>query len=229
MSSSSSNPTTTTNKTTMPASAAERMRPCCSIPGGRWSLLAALCGTAALGAGWTTQSSCRYIHTTLDYCPPPPPPEPQFACCGDCHCITGVGNSCPEQVPMMNISKDTLQQLKSLTLLNPMNLTCNPYDTQYTGIPCETTPPQIYTELGDGAVCGVVYETDSTITTPDQGLCPTRYRLETFPTLQALQEIPNAVLTHWGSCGVCSTTQDLAVYIENTDLTTLVGLCVSTI
>jgi len=109
---------------------------------------------------------------------------------------------------------------KSLTPTNPYNLTCNPYDTQYTGVPCETTPPQNFTELGDVAVCGVLYDT----TTLNSDQCPTQYSLQTFPD-SASAEAAGATVTHWGACGVCSTTQDLAVYIEFTDLTTLGVRC----
>lgn len=120
----------------------------------------------------------------------------------------------------MNISEDILKMFQSLVPTNPFNLTCNPYETQYTGIPCETTPPQNFTELGDAAVCGVLYDT----TTLDANQCPTQYSLETFPDL-ASAEAAGATMTHWGACGVCSTTQDLAVYIEYTDLTTLGVQC----
>lgn len=116
----------------------------------------------------------------------------------------------------MNISEDTLNMFKALTPTNAYNLTCNPYDTQYTNIPCETTPPQNFTELGDAAVCGVLYDT----ATLNDNQCPTQYSLQSFADI-ASAEAAGATVTHYGACGVCSTTQDLAVYIEFTDLTTL--------
>lgn len=186
-----------------------------SIPSGRYAILAAVFCTFAIALTWTTQRSCHFlVDTSFTYCPPAEKSEPAYACCGDCYCING-DEPCPLDVPNMNISSEILNKFKSLTVTNPYNLTCNPYDTQYTGEPCETTPPQNFTELGDTAVCGVLYDMESL----DSDQCPTQYRLETYPDKESA-EAAGATLTHYGACGVCSTTQDLASYIENTDLTT---------
>lgn len=120
----------------------------------------------------------------------------------------------------MNISTETIEMFKSMRATNPYNLTCNPYDTQYKGVPCETTPPQNFTELGDTAVCGVLYD----LNTLDANQCPTEYSLQTFSD-EASAEAAGATVTHYGACGVCSTTQDLASYIENTDLTSYGTKC----
>jgi hypothetical protein len=118
----------------------------------------------------------------------------------------------------MNISAEAVELYKSMTPTNPINITCNPYDTQYTGEPCETTPPQDpdLIELWEEAVCGVIYST----TNLDGNQCPAEYSLQSFRNKEEA-DAAGATLTHWGACGVCSTTQDLAVYIENVDLTTL--------
>jgi hypothetical protein len=92
---------------------------------------------------------------------------------------------------------------------NPYNLSCNPYEDEL----CETTPPQNMTDLGAAAACGVKY--DMTTLTEDQ--CPTEYSLMTYASKEEM-EADGAILTHHGACGVCSTTQDLAVYIEYVDL-----------
>lgn len=166
----------------------------------------------------TAEMSCHYINTAgFVYYERPPDPVPQYACCGDCYCING-DEPCPKEVPNMNISSEAVELFKSMTVTNPINITCNPYDTQYTGEPCETTPPQDpeLVALWDEAVCGALYSTN----TSDANQCPAEYSLQSFPNKESA-EAAGAVLTHWGACGVCSTTQDLAVYIESVDLTTL--------
>ena len=62
--------------------------------------------------------------------------------------------------------------------------------------------------------CGVVVVDDAEKT----------YRLETFSTLEDLTDA-GARLTHGGRCGLCSTLQDLAVYMESMDLTGPVRQC----
>lgn len=69
-------------------------------------------------------------------------------------------------------------------------------------------------------MCGVLYDT-STLNADE---CPTLYTLQSFPDLTSA-EAAGATITHYGACGVCSTTQDLAVYIQFTDLTTLGVQC----
>lgn len=183
--------------------------------------------TIALALSLTASYDCKFLYAELEYCAPPEDGaaaqavKSKFACCGGCHCIPenpyDADGGCPTVgVPNMNISRGAIERFKAMEHLNPMNLTCNPYDTQYTGVPCETSPPQLHTELGDAAACGVIYDTTSL--DPDQ--CPTRYRLESFESVGAL-DAAGAELTHHGACGVCSSKQDLAVYVENVDLTTL--------
>lgn len=52
----------------------------------------------------------------------------------------------------------------------------------------------------------------------------TRYRLETFESI-ALAQQANALVTHAGRCGLCSSLKDLMVYIKNPDLTDPVRSC----
>jgi hypothetical protein len=51
-----------------------------------------------------------------------------------------------------------------------------------------------------------------------------RYRLETFESIASAQQA-NALVTHAGRCGLCSSLKDLMVYIANPDLTDPVRAC----
>lgn len=51
-----------------------------------------------------------------------------------------------------------------------------------------------------------------------------KYRLKTFSSLQKLKNLSYQV-THKGACGVCSSLQDLVVYLEKPDLTSPVRKC----
>jgi hypothetical protein len=93
----------------------------------------------------------------------------------------------------MHISEETIAMFKSLTLMNPYNFTCSLDDMQYTGVPCEMTPPQNFMELGDTAICGVLYDT----TTLNTVQCPTQYCVQSFPDLASAQ-VAGATMTHYG-------------------------------
>ncbi|MCP4120954.1 MAG: hypothetical protein GY751_04310 [Bacteroidetes bacterium] len=96
---------------------------------------------------------------------------------------------------------DDLAALREWTLTNPMDeLTSDPYD--------EAFPP-----VQEG-VCAVVVEDRA------QKL----YRLENFASKTAAEDA-GAILTHYGPCGLCSSLQDLSVYLEYNDLGTPVRLC----
>jgi len=156
----------------------------------------------------TTAPSLMMNSTMID--------EQPYAFCGSCHCIvSGNDETCPtgeDQVPQMEFSDELVGFLQSLELTNPYELSCNPYEDEA----CDTFPPQSnLTALGDAAACGIVYEMEGL--SDDQ--CPTRYSLESYPSVAEL-EAEGSVLTHHGACGVCSSTQDLAVYIEYPDLVT---------
>jgi len=133
--------------------------------------------------------------------------DDNYAYCGTCECIVTDGDSCPSDVPPKEFTPEYEEFLKSLEVLNPYELYCNPYQDD----DCETTPPQPsdLMALGDTAACGLVYEIDNN--------CPTKYNLVSYASVDEL-ESDGAVLTHHGACGVCSTTQDLAVYIEYPNL-----------
>lgn len=73
--------------------------------------------------------------------------------------------------------------------------------------------PEIFPGEPD-AYCGVIPDTQD-----DQA-----YRLQTFSNLDTLAQA-SATLTHHGACGQCSSLQDLAVYMANTELTGPVRRC----
>lgn len=88
--------------------------------------------------------------------------------------------------------------LRTRVLLEPFaELTQDPY-----ALPA---PPLV------DAVCGVL-------------LAPDGYRLQTFDD-EAAAGAAGAIVSHADGCGVCSTLQDLAVYMANPDLTEPVRAC----
>ena len=137
-----------------------------------------------------------------------PPPSP-YAFCGDCFCINGDADCPTDQIPQMEFSEEYVAFLQSLEVTNPYDLNCNPYEDDS----CEATPTQNLTDLGDDAACGVKYD----MTSVGDNQCPTKYSLVSYESVDEA-EADGATVTHHGACGVCSTTQDLAVYIQYTDL-----------
>lgn len=139
--------------------------------------------------------------------------------CDDCWCVRGTGEQCPAWTPE-NISKDPRgqsaadytyadlsQKVKFFTGLiqdedNVMTLDCDPYANSK----CETTPPQAQKE--DGQVCAYKYNKTS----------PGKYSMITYSS-EEKAKAEDAFITHHGKCGVCSTAQDLAVYMNDMDLT----------
>lgn len=150
-------------------------------------------------------------------------PDNHVASCGSCFCIpdNSTGNTCPAADPVTNYSSVTVQTLASQTPLNAYNLTCNPYTTSS----CTTLPAQNRTlvALNDTAVCGIHYESQFA---SDATCRDATYMLQSYPSRTAAVTA-GAFVTHVGACGVCSTTQDLAVYLEHSDLSSLAKLCAS--
>lgn len=111
-----------------------------------------------------------------------------------------------------------------------LTLGCNPYEDPS----CATTPPQEYADLGDAAVCALVYDAPNataiatTNTTATTGDACSSYTLQSFPSRAAFEADPAAsargVVTHVGACGLCSTAQDLSVYLAQ-DFTTAGKAC----
>lgn len=100
-------------------------------------------------------------------------------------------------------SPSTLAQLAAQELANPPPLlSADPYDT-----------PDLFPDQAD-KFCAVTSEPES----------PLQYRLTTYNSLQAV-ESAGATLTHFGGCGLCSSLQDLVVYLTRTDLAGPVREC----
>lgn len=96
-----------------------------------------------------------------------------------------------------------LEGLRSYVLASqPARLTENPYDTPNDHVP---TPNK---------VCGLHFDANNA----------RLYSLTTYDSKTAALEA-GAKVTHFGACGLCSSLQDLAVYIGNPDLTEPVRSC----
>jgi hypothetical protein len=160
----------------------------------------------------------------------------------DCHCIREKKNKkCPKR-PKLGYEPEIINALRSQEALNPYVLDCNPF----LGPPCNDTRPPLPTVAADdpkidGPVCGIKYVEEEDGNPPpgslrssttsrdrsgrgrghghhshdDDEVCPTEYTLHTYSTLQEASH-DRAYVTHVGGCGVCSTTKDLAMYMENT-------------
>ena len=144
-------------------------------------------------------------------------PKP-IATCNECYCIAAEGENCPYTAPVNVFSPEQISIFNSQRPLNAYRLNCNPYENET----CNTQPPQNETLLAIGAkaVCAVHYESNSTA----DDCVDASYRLVTYPSWQDA-EAAGGFVTHAGHCGVCSTMQDLAVYLQNPDLTTLGKFC----
>jgi len=137
--------------------------------------------------------------------------EVEYALCGDCPCIHGDDEPCPtdDKLPPTvptDFPPELIGFLRSLEVTNAYDLDCDPYSSE----DCETVPQQTLVDLDETAVCGVIYE-------ETEEECPQKYSLMSYASQEDLEADDNAVLTHYGACGVCSTLQDLAVYIEYID------------
>ena len=141
-----------------------------------------------------------------------------IATCNGCYCIVAEGEKCPEPVPVNNFSTVMINNLQTQKPVNAYQLGCNPYESST----CQTQPPQNDTllALGETAVCAIHYQSNST----QNGCVGVSYKLVTYPSKQDA-EAAGGFVTHAGHCGVCSTMQDLAVYLQSPDLTTPGKFC----
>jgi hypothetical protein len=93
-----------------------------------------------------------------------------------------------------------LEQLRSYVLLNPPErLLTDPY-----------ADPDAYPQRPQAA-CGAHFQAEG-------------YRLETYDS-PAAARAAGAVVSHYGACGLCSSLQDLAIYVGIPDLTEPVRAC----
>lgn len=133
-------------------------------------------------------------------------------CAGECWCIPDNGGLglCPDWAPTTSYSEEVVNIYKNQIPQKFYELSCNPY----TDKTCKTKPEQDLLDV-DTAVCALVYTVGGSET------CLT-YNMVTFATRQAA-EAEGAVVTHEGSCGLCSTTVDLALYLSEKLFDTIVS------
>lgn len=136
--------------------------------------------------------------------------------CGDCHCSYADSNvqQCPEKPPT-EFSAEFLSSLLDLKPVYPLpTLDCDPYQEGE----CETTFSRSATD--SQSVCAIHYlRQDSN----SPQICDS-YWMVTYPNATAAAAAGGYV-THRGACGLCSSLQDLVVYMRYQDLTTLGQEC----
>mmetsp|Transcript_12436 Transcript_12436/g.29611 ORF Transcript_12436/g.29611 Transcript_12436/m.29611 type:complete len:288 (+) Transcript_12436:274-1137(+) len=139
------------------------------------------------------------------------------ASCGDCFCIVGEGEVCPSQTPNSNYTAQLIDiYVQRQTIANPYDLKCDPFSNAN----CGTSPAQDESllGLGDTAVCAIH------VVDPAAECQESSYNLKTYASREEA-EAAGGFVTHLGHCGVCSTLQDLAVYLQNPSLTTEGQFC----
>ena len=138
--------------------------------------------------------------------------------CGDCYCIPDIDNN--EECPPKNSMPETnftslIPALEMFELSNPSFLSCNPYDDNNNTSSCDIEPTPL--EAGGGA-CVIELEPPSNATTlvEDDDTCPTNYTYSLRTYIGTYEDAikENLLVTHAGSCGLCSSLQDLVVYME---------------
>lgn len=146
--------------------------------------------------------------------------EEPLASCGDCYCIVGGenGGECPSWSPQINHTN--FESYKKPKLVDAYELSCDPYSVNT----CETSPSQDdqMIALGETAVCAIHFIDTSTCTAS----AGSEYQLVTYAS-QEEALAAGGFVTHLGACGLCSSLQDLAVYLEYPGLTTEGKFCAS--
>jgi hypothetical protein len=139
-----------------------------------------------------------------------------FPTCGNCWCIPdneGLGE-CPSWKPVTDYNTSVVNIYANMVPDTIYTLECNPYnDTS-----CQTNPSQTYLDV-ETAVCA--YKFDGPI---DDLSCKT-YSIITYPSKEDAL-LNNAIITHNGACGTCSTAKDLSIYLIE-DFTTAGKKCAS--
>ena len=130
----------------------------------------------------------------------------EYPTCGTCWCVPDNNGtaSCPtDWQPATTFSPIVISSYLQQKPASIYRLNCNPYQDET----CTTTPVQSHLNEDD-AVCAYKYPTLS-----DDSQACSGYQMITYANQEdALAD--QAVLTHKGSCGLCSTTQDLAIYLS---------------
>ena len=127
--------------------------------------------------------------------------EVGFGSCDGCFCIPKSGESCPVDRKPPTEFGSLIPVLRALTWENPYSLDCDPYANNS----CDTTPA-----IGEGGACVVDFS-------GPEGTCPDNwsYSVSTYPrSFEEAQANSSLYVTHGGPCGLCSSLQDLSVYME---------------
>ena len=129
--------------------------------------------------------------------------------CGDCHCSYADSDvqSCPEKPPT-DFSEAFLESLLRIKPLNRLpRLDCDPYQSEE----CKS----VFTDFQDApdAVCAIHFLSEN-----DGSSCDS-YWMVPYENATMAQRA-GAQVTHRGNCGLCSSLQDLVVYMRHQDLTT---------
>lgn len=138
-----------------------------------------------------------------------------YPTCGDCWCVpilNGTAPCPPFWQPQTEFSNASIENYKAQLSSSIYSLNCNPYDDST----CSTSPPQQFLDV-DTAVCGFLYAS-----LDDGSKSCSNYSIVSYKSRQELVTA-GAIITHEGSCGLCSTAQDLAIYLSKCFI--LFGLC----
>ena len=125
--------------------------------------------------------------------------------CGDCWCVPSDGGNgpCPLWEPASNFSDEVVAVYQQMIPSFSYTLDCNPYDDDE----CQTVPQQTMVDI-DSAVCAFKFADDDNT----NGTACGEYTMVTYASRKEA-DIHGATVTHEGSCGLCSTAQDLSVYL----------------
>ncbi|RYH15647.1 hypothetical protein EON65_31420 [archaeon] len=127
-----------------------------------------------------------------------------YPTCGSCWCVPDNGGlgDCPSPAPNMEFSDAIIKAYQNQQPKAIYSLNCNPYKDRS----CITTPAQVMLNMSS-AVCAFRYPNAE-----DGSDSCTNYTMVTYASHEKAEN-DGAVVTHAGSCGLCSTAQDLSVYL----------------
>lgn len=126
----------------------------------------------------------------------------EFADCNDCFCVPDKGDACPTPLKPQTDWSALIPTLRGFELTNSPSLTCDPYTDE------SCAPPS----REEDGVCVV----EITPPSSPSNTCPDGYTYTLKTYEETVEEAQNAgrYVTHSNPCGVCSTLQDLAAYVE---------------
>ncbi|CAB9518186.1 expressed unknown protein [Seminavis robusta] len=157
-----------------------------------------------------TTSSCAENVTHLVPSDGQMPPS-----CDGCVCVTPDDGECPSSTTTATLptrfEPEHISRLKALQWENAIVLDCDPYLDNCTMTDSVEGSSIEGVQDNDIAVCGMRY---NNVTLNKTSGCSTSYETKTFSSREELDAAEGYFLTHYGACGTCSSTQDLAVYME---------------